>query len=34
MKKTCYTEEQVAFALKQTETGTRVGGILQKDGNF
>lgn len=22
MKKTCYTEEQIAFALKQAETGT------------
>ena len=25
MKKTRYTEEQIAFALKQAETGTRVG---------
>jgi putative transposase len=24
MKKTRYTEEQIAFALKQAETGTRV----------
>ena len=23
MKKTCYTEEQIAFALKQAETDTR-----------
>lgn len=34
MKKTRYTEEQIAFALKQAETGTRVGGSLQKDGHF
>ncbi|HDZ2781696.1 TPA: hypothetical protein RSS74_005219 [Klebsiella pneumoniae] len=25
MKKTRYIEEQIAFALKQAETGTRVG---------
>jgi len=34
MKKTRYTEEQVAFALKQAETGTRVWRSLQKDGHF
>ncbi|CAI1970172.1 Uncharacterised protein [Serratia marcescens] len=34
MKKTRYTEEQIAFALKQAETGTHVGGSLQKDGDF
>ncbi|EAM3329176.1 hypothetical protein WEV50_001522 [Salmonella enterica] len=28
MKKTRYTEEQIAFALKQAETGTRVGDVL------
>ncbi|WP_368483705.1 transposase, partial [Salmonella enterica] len=27
MKKTRYTEEQIAFALKQAETGTRVGEV-------
>lgn len=30
MKKPRYTEEQIAFALKQAETGIRVG----KDGHF
>lgn len=33
MKKTRYTEEQIAFALKQAEIGTR-GGSVQKDGHF
>lgn len=32
MKKTRYTEEQIAFALKQDETGTRVGGVCRKMG--
>lgn len=32
MKKTRYTEEQIAFALKQTETGTRVGEVCRKMG--
>jgi putative transposase len=32
MKKTRYTEEQIAFALKQTETGTRVGEVCRKIG--
>ncbi|BEN66695.1 hypothetical protein SMKC072_45170 [Serratia marcescens] len=32
MKKTRYTEEQVAFALKQAETGTRVGEVCRKMG--
>ncbi len=32
MKKTRYTEEQIAFALKQAETGTRVGEICRKMG--
>ncbi|EPR2277577.1 transposase, partial [Salmonella enterica subsp. enterica serovar Newport] len=27
MKKTRYTEEQIAFVLKQAETGTRVGEV-------
>lgn len=30
MKKTRYTEEQIAFALKQAETGTRVGEVCRK----
>ncbi len=34
MKKTRYTEEQIAFALKQAETGTRRGGSLPKDGRY
>lgn len=33
MKKTRYTEEQIAFALKQAATGIS-GGSLQKDGHF
>ncbi|VTN29880.1 transposase [Klebsiella pneumoniae] len=33
MKKTRYTEEQIAFALKQAETGTATGS-LPKDGHF
>ncbi len=32
MKKTRYTEEQIAFALKQAETGTRVGKVCRKMG--
>lgn len=32
MKKTCYTEEQIAFALKQAETGTRVEEVCRKMG--
>lgn len=32
MKKTRYTEEQIAFALKQTETGTRVEEVYRKMG--
>ncbi len=32
MKKTRYTEEQIAFAVKQAETGTRVGGVCRKMG--
>lgn len=32
MKKTRYTEEQIAFALKQVETGTRVGEVCRKMG--
>lgn len=32
MKKTHYTEEQIAFALKQAETGTRVGEVCRKTG--
>ncbi|WP_077204162.1 transposase [Klebsiella aerogenes] len=30
MKKTRYTEEQIAFALKQAETGTRVGEVCRE----
>lgn len=30
MKKTRYTEEQIAFALKQAETGTRVGKSAER----
>ena len=33
MKKTRYTEEQIAFALKQAETGTRVEEVCRKMGN-
>ncbi len=32
MKKTRYTEEQITFALKQGETGTRVGEVCRKMG--
>ncbi|ECI3620060.1 IS3 family transposase, partial [Salmonella enterica subsp. enterica] len=32
MKKIRYTEEQIAFALKQAETGTRVGEFCRKMG--
>ncbi|EIY4973471.1 IS3 family transposase [Klebsiella sp. JB_Kp018] len=32
MKKTRYTEEQIAFAMKQAETGTRVGEVCRKMG--
>ncbi|WP_415839710.1 transposase, partial [Salmonella bongori] len=32
MKKTCYTKEQIAFALKKAETGTRVGEVCRKMG--
>lgn len=32
MKKTRCTEEQIAFALKQAETGTRVGEVCRKMG--
>lgn len=32
MKKTRYTEEQIAFALKQAETGTRVGKCAERWG--
>lgn len=30
MKKTRSTEEQIAFALKQAETGTRIGEVYRK----
>ena len=32
MKKSKYTEEQIAFALRQAETGTRVAEICRKMG--
>lgn len=32
MKKTCYTEEQIAFSLKQAETGNRVAEVCRKMG--
>ena len=32
MEKTRYTEEQIAFALKQAETGTRVEEVCRKMG--
>ncbi len=32
MKKTRYTEEQIVFALKQAETGTRVEQVCRKMG--
>jgi putative transposase len=32
MKKTKFTEEQIAFALRQAETGTRAGEICRKMG--
>lgn len=32
MKKTCYTEEQIAYTLKQAETCTRVGEVCRKMG--
>lgn len=32
MKKTKFTEEQIAFALKQAETGTSVDEVCRKMG--
>lgn len=32
MKKTKFTEEQIAFALRQSETGTRVEEVCRKMG--
>ena len=32
MKKTKFTEEQIAFALRQAETGTRVAEVCRKTG--
>ena len=32
MKKTKYSEEQIAFALRQAETGTRVSEVCRKMG--
>ena len=33
MKKSKFTEEQIAFALKQAESGTRVEEVCRKMGN-
>jgi transposase-like protein len=32
MKKSTFTEQQIAFALKQAETGTRVDEVCRKMG--
>jgi putative transposase len=32
MKKTRYSEEQIAFALRRAETGTPVGAVIRKMG--
>ena len=32
MKKSAYTDEQIAFALKQAETGTPVAEVIRKMG--
>ncbi len=32
MKKSRFTDEQIAFALKQAETGTRVAEVCRKMG--
>ena len=32
MKKSKFTEEQIAFALRQAETGTRVAEVCRKMG--
>lgn len=32
MKKTRYTEDQIAFALRQAEIGTPVGEVIRKMG--
>ena len=34
MKKTRHTEEQIAFALKQAETGTAVAEVIRADGDL
>ena len=34
MKKSKFTEEQIAFALKQAETGTSVEEVCRKIGNL
>jgi putative transposase len=33
MKKSRYTDEQIAFALKQAETGTPVAKVIRRMGN-
>jgi putative transposase len=32
VKKSCYTEEQIAYALKQAETGTPVAEVIRRIG--
>lgn len=32
MKKTRHTDEHIAFALKQAETGTSVAGVIRRMG--
>ena len=34
MKKTKFTGQQIAFALRQAETGTRVAEVCRKPGDF
>lgn len=34
MKKSRYTEEQIAFALKKTETGTPVAEVRSMNGSY
>jgi putative transposase len=32
MKKTKFTDQQIAYALRQAETGTRIGEVCRKMG--
>jgi hypothetical protein len=34
MRKSRFTEEQIAFALKQAETGTPVAEVIRRNGRF